>query len=126
MSTHSTIAVQQPNGTVHQVYCHWDGYIEHTGLLLLDKYSFLELAQELVVGGDISLLGSCTDTTIYYMRDKKETNLNPSVFTSLDDYYENAGMQEYNYLFANGEWRVKIGADGVHWVSLEQAVADTW
>ena len=34
MGTRSTIALEYADGTVEQVYCHWDGYVSHNGLIL--------------------------------------------------------------------------------------------
>ena len=31
MATRSTIAMEQPDGRVMQIYCHWDGYLGHNG-----------------------------------------------------------------------------------------------
>ena len=39
MATRSTIALEFADGTVEQVYCHWDGYLAHNGLMLLEHYS---------------------------------------------------------------------------------------
>ncbi len=36
MATRSTIALEFADGTVEQVYCHWDGYLDHNGALLRD------------------------------------------------------------------------------------------
>ena len=38
MGTRSTIALEYADGTVHQVYCHWDGYLEHNGRILQEHY----------------------------------------------------------------------------------------
>ena len=39
MATRSTIALEFADGTVQQVYCHWDGYIDHNGKILFENYS---------------------------------------------------------------------------------------
>ena len=38
MATRSTIALEFANGVVQQVYCHWDGYLDHHGLILFRSY----------------------------------------------------------------------------------------
>ena len=58
MATRSTIAIENLDGTVHQVYCHWDGYISHNGVILQTKYNDRKLVEQLISGGDISVLGS--------------------------------------------------------------------
>ena len=56
MATRSTIAVEHADGTVSQVYCHWDGYLTHNGQILLDHYDTQEKAEQLVSLGSISSL----------------------------------------------------------------------
>lgn len=124
MATRSTIAVQHQDGTVSQIYAHWDGYLEHNGRLLETHYTTLELVEELVSLGDISSLrerieplGTAhtfdtpeNDVTIYYGRDRGEKDVSPQKFANLSDYMENGGGQEYDYIFLNGEWFVSCWA----------------
>jgi hypothetical protein len=56
MATRGTIAVQHADGTISQVYSHWDNYISHNGELLYKHYSTLEKVEALVAGGSISVL----------------------------------------------------------------------
>ena len=56
MATRSRIGIVKENGTVESIYCHWDGYPENNGQLLLDNYDY-EMAQGLIELGDISSLG---------------------------------------------------------------------
>ena len=39
MSTNSTINIQNEDGTVDSIYCHWDGYLEFNGKLLQQHYT---------------------------------------------------------------------------------------
>ncbi len=39
MATRSTIALEFADGTIGQVYAHWDGYLAHNGKMLLEYYS---------------------------------------------------------------------------------------
>ena len=57
MGTRSTIALEYADGTVHQVYCHWDGYLEHNGRILQEHYLDPFKLQELMNLGDLSTLG---------------------------------------------------------------------
>lgn len=57
MATRNTIAAVQPDGTIKQIYCQHDGYIERNGLYLKTYYNSLEKANELIDLGDISTLG---------------------------------------------------------------------
>lgn len=117
MSTHSTIAVQLKDGSIKQVYCHWDGYIEHNGKLLVNHYNTQELAEELVSFGDISSLDERIvpvsslhsvsnperGVTAFYGRDRSEDDTAPSIHK---DYlsYVRGRREEYNYLFRDGRW----------------------
>lgn len=128
MGTRSTIAVQHADGTVSQVYSHWDGYLDHNGKLLVAHYNTLELAEELVSLGDISSLGERIHptaplgighsfdkpepgVTIYYGRDRGEDGVAPQKFPSLTGsqagYMANGGGQEFDYIFFDGEWHVR-------------------
>ena len=57
MGTRSTIALEFADGTVQQVYCHWDGYLEHNGAILRDHYSDPFVLRDLIDMGDMSSLG---------------------------------------------------------------------
>lgn len=57
MATRSTIALEFADGTVQQVYCHWDGYLDHNGAILRDHYSNPFILRDLLDLGAISSLG---------------------------------------------------------------------
>jgi hypothetical protein len=124
MATRGTIAVQHTDGTVSQVYAHWDNYLEGTGQTLLECYNGLELAEQLVAGGDISSVGSTTETTVYYKRDRNETGVDACVFANINSYCTGLQGQEYNYLFQNGQWRVEHYDTGGEYVPLTEALKD--
>ena len=123
MGTRSTIAIQNEDGTVTGIYCHWDGYLSHNGRILQEFYTTEAQVRELLALGDLSSLGANigerhdfnaadTATTLAetvctaYGRDRGETDVEARVFNSHADLIENAG-QEYDYLFVPGEgWRV--------------------
>ena len=58
MATRSTIGVLNTDGSVTAVYCHWDGYPEHNGRVLMENYTTEEKVRELIGFGSISSLGS--------------------------------------------------------------------
>ena len=62
MGTRSTIALEFADGTVEQVYCHWDGYLAHNGKLLRDYYSNPFVLRDLIDMGDVSSLGKIIGT----------------------------------------------------------------
>lgn len=39
MSTDATIGIEQPDKSILAVYCKWDGYLDHTGRLLLAHFT---------------------------------------------------------------------------------------
>lgn len=57
MATRSTIGVLNTDGSVTAVYCHWDGYPEHNGKILIENYVTEDKVRELVSMGGISSLG---------------------------------------------------------------------
>lgn len=57
MGTRSTIALEFADGTVQQVYCHWDGYLENNGAILAEHYSDPYKLRDLIDMGDMSSLG---------------------------------------------------------------------
>lgn len=132
MATRSTIALLRDNGEVVKVYCHWDGYLEHNGELLVKYYDTPEKIEALLAGGDISSLGEVVgekhpfDTydksklsaedlaladraedeawTKYYGRDRGETGTEAKVYKDLGEYEAKAQFEEYNYCFIYGTW----------------------
>jgi len=124
MATRSTIAVEHADGTVSQVYCHWDGYLTHNGQILVDHYDTQEKAELLVSLGSISSLRpKCIpapakthssinpqdDVTTYYGRDNGEPFVKPSHYPTVDNYKRNLQCEEYDYLFTEGQWEVSNG-----------------
>lgn len=149
MGTRSTIALEYADGTVEQVYCHWDGYLEHNGKILRDYYSNPFILRDLIDMGDISSLGKCVGTkhpfsphegdtqkalydaamaagaTTFYGRDRGET-CPAKKFKDYADYVENHQYEEYEYILRNIDgkavWFVS-DHDGAY-VTLESAIAD--
>ena len=136
MATRSTIALEFADGTVEQVYCHWVGYLEHNGQILLKHYSDPFKLQRLIDLGAISSLGpeigekqdfDKRDTqndnwSLIYARDRGE-ELVKHKFKDFADYKANAQDEEYNYILrTDGKWYVEFYGefDGL----LEQAIMD--
>ena len=136
MATRSTIAVKLADGRVREVYCHWDGYIDHNGKLLYEIYNTQDLAEALTEPGDISSLGERIEpigahsfdspqsgVTVYYGRDRGEEGTNPKYFPSVEAYKRDLDGEEYDYLFADGEWTVRYYGTKNKWISLAAAIA---
>ena len=71
MSTRSRIAIENQNGSVTSIYCHFDGYIDSVGKTLFNHYD-QEKLEKLLELGDISSLGESTIDTVAYCRDRGE------------------------------------------------------
>jgi hypothetical protein len=122
MGTRSTIALEFADGTVQQVYCHWDGYLAHNGKILQEHYSDPFKLRDLIDLGDMSSLGpnigfahpfsphsSKEDEALYeaakeagactfYARDRGETGVSAKQFKSYEDYVANHQYEEYEYI----------------------------
>lgn len=118
MGTRSTIAIQNEDGTVTGIYCHFDGYTSNNGEILQDNYTTEAAVRELIALGDISSLGETvgvkTDFNapvrgqcVAYGRDRGEKNVEAATFLNHADLVEQMG-QEYDYLFTPGTgWTVR-------------------
>ena len=112
MSTRSRIGLLLDNDYVLSVYHHWDGYPSFLGVFLQQNYTTKEQIAELLDGGDISSIDSDTDWNdekvdnhVLYYNDRGEKT-EPRLDLNVEDYIENklSAMEEYAYLFENGEW----------------------
>jgi len=56
MGTRSRIGIQLQDSSVVSVYCHYDGYPEHTGRVLKEEYTTKEQVANLINGGSMSSL----------------------------------------------------------------------
>jgi len=116
MSTHSSIAIKNKNGTITSIYCHFDGMIEHNGQILLDHYNTEEKVQELIDLGDLSYLAERTSpnkneehsydgkrangVVLAYHRDRGE-NWNQSYHGTEKSFLRTSII---HYLWKDGKW----------------------
>jgi hypothetical protein len=104
------------------VYCHWDGYLEYNGKMLLENYDSSK-ANFLVALGDISTLRkgieipegvehsfdkANDDITVFYGRDRGETGTEFKVDHTFEDFMKRVDGcgAEYYYIMRDGEWYV--------------------
>lgn len=131
MATRSTIALEFADGTVQQVYCHWDGYLEHNGKILFEHYSDPFKLRDLIDMGDISSLGPNigsqhpfsphesadakaaydaameAGSTTFYGRDRGETGCEARKFDNYDMYRLSHQYEEFDYILrTDGKWYV--------------------
>lgn len=88
MSTRSTIGVVRCDGSKARIYCHWDGYLEHNGVILYESYSDMDRLEQLLRLGNISSLEENLETVIAYHRDRGE---------EWDDCH--SADEDFNYTF---------------------------
>ena len=137
MATRSTIAIELSDGKVKQIYCHWDGYLDHNGDILLNHYSDPLKAEAMITLGDISSLAPDYDpgnddhsfdspklgVTIYYGRDRGETDVGYRLFHDFEHYKRDHQYEEYEYILRNdGKWYVSCYERP--YVLLSDAIAD--
>lgn len=134
MGTRSRIGIELPDHTVVSVYCHWDGYVEHNGKILVENYQDRQDVQELIDGGGISSLrtrgawnhtsplrdenGEYISDAAGYLTYENDREPQPLYYsergdevevshTSFDEFVSgNLGGEEYAYLFdLNDNWK---------------------
>ena len=120
MSTRSTIAVNHADGTVSQIYCHFDGYLDNNGVILLQHYTTQQLAEQLVSGGDMSALEYSPQQCEYHTLRGEAMHI--QTFTSITDYKRFGQDEEYNYLWDSDQWMVRCRDTDDQWVPLSDAV----
>jgi len=124
MGTRSTIAIELADGTVEQVYCHWDGYLVHNGKILYTHYTDPAKVQALVNLGGFSSLCATVEATAETAYTRRGEELVKHEFASFADYAYNHQREEYAYILRNsGLWQVAIG-DG-KFIDLSGAFATT-
>ena len=128
MGTHSRIGVMHGD-KVKSIYCHWDGYLEGVGEILLKQYDSAR-ANHLVALGDLSSLRAnigekhafsqfevpaeeveafkalTEDMCTFYGRDRGEKGVEFKVAQTFAEFLEqcdNCGA-EYYYIMRDGTW----------------------
>lgn len=135
MATRSTIAMEYADGTVGQIYCHWDGYLSNNGKILLNSYNDRNKLDMLICLGDVSSLGNeigfkhpfdnpasygtpeydaykeqYGNMTKFYGRDRGEEGTKAKYFKDFADYEQNHQYEEYEYILrTDGVWYVNQG-----------------
>ena len=72
MATRSLIGINLNDGITKIIYCHWDGYPEHNGQLLVNNYNSPSAVFDLMELGDLSSLDVTLDQCKAYHRDRNE------------------------------------------------------
>ena len=126
MGTRSTIALEYADGTVEQVYCHWDGYLEHNGQILAKHYMDPFKVRDLIALGGFSRLDTTVEATKSTAYTQRGEDLDINKFKDYEDYVANHQYEEYDYILRNDNgvavWFV-CDHDGAY-VTLESAIMD--
>ena len=132
MGTRSAIGYKTPEGKIRAKYSHYDGYVAGAGKMLQEHYQQARKIAQMVELGDQSYMdedvfptpgsGHSFETpeegvTIFYGRDRGESNVDAQEFDTVQEfveYYDGAGC-EYFYLHTAAGWivhdRFKAGTD---------------
>jgi len=86
------------------VYCHYDGYLDYTGEILLKHYGSVE-ANELVARGDNSGVKETVEEMNFYA-DRGEEDVGYRVAHSFEEFLEQVEgcFGEYYYVMRDGVW----------------------
>lgn len=141
MGTRSRIGVMHGD-VLKSVYCHWDGYLDHNGRILLEHYDSAK-ANHLVALGDISSLDKNVEIpegvehsfqvpldgiTVFYGRDRGETGCDFQVSHTFNDFLEkcDASGAEYYYIMRDGVWYCGNTYDGTPISNVLVPLADAF
>jgi hypothetical protein len=117
MATRSRIGIENENGTISSIYCHWDGYPDGVGVTLEEHYSNSQKLRMLINLGDISILREHVATmdehtfenpkenvTVAYHRDRGEEKREARTDVSIEQFKKRLS-ESYNYVYTkDGNW----------------------
>lgn len=118
MATRSLIGKLNADGTITNIYCHFDGYPEHNGVVLQECYNTPFKVDQLLALGNLSVLGEeigdkqdfdnystrNNNWCLAYGRDRGESNQQAQTNTH-DDFFSKDHGVDYLYLYNNDfEW----------------------
>lgn len=89
MGTRCVIGIEYEDGTCKTIHCTHDGYLDHSGKILFEKYNTLEKAHELILLGDINFLDETLEKTESFHNNHDEDwedweDCRPSYFDSFE------------------------------------------
>ena len=149
MATRSTIALEFADGTIGQVYCHWDGYLAHNGKILQEYYDNPFILRDLIDLGSLSSLrpqigtkhpfshydvanltqdeytNLYSDMTTFYGRDRGEGQSDATYFKDYLHFLVDGQQEEYDYILrnVNGVATWFVSDHGGDYITLEEAFA---
>ena len=102
MSTNSRIGILIPSenpdssidsAQIRSIYCHWDGYPSHMGLVLHQNYGTVDLVNELLDRGDVRLI-ELNGESEHYMHSEGGHKAD----TMTVDHFIRHYLEQYNYI----------------------------
>jgi hypothetical protein len=134
MATRSNIGIVNLDKSITGIYCHWDGYPEYVGKMLLNHYNNDDIVNGLMDLGNLSILSeslhSTTGINLYstnnrhtfnnpqdgvcvaYGRDRGDTGSDSRTFEDLGEYENFGSGVDYQYLFEDGKWMYRNTYEG--------------
>jgi len=127
MATRSTIGVKNIDGSITNIYCHWDGYPEHNGTILNEFYKDSAKIRSLMALGNLSSLAAeigaehpfdrdytNPELNLYdnwcmaYGRDRGELDQEAKTHANIEQWidYREGSWCEYAYLWDGQHWLV--------------------
>lgn len=100
MSTHATIAVVMDGNSIMMNRVNFDGYLDHTGRVLLKYFNDSASASKLASTNEVRTIDldtgklECYEPNEYY----------PRQLGNIFDWYKLMPAEEYNYIFVDGKW----------------------
>ena len=103
MGTRSRVAVMHGD-VCKSVYCHYDGYLDYTGRILLEHWGSVE-ANALVARGDNSGVKETLEEMNFYS-DRGEEDVGYQVAHTFEEFLEQVEscFAEYYYVMQDGVW----------------------
>ena len=124
MGTRSTIALEYADGTIEQVYCHWDGYFDHNGKILQENYTDPFKLQKLIAGGDMSTLSEDVEGCEFYTARGEKRVIRR--YKDIGKYFTSCQQEEYDYILrpidGKAVWFVRCFVTDDVWMPLAEAV----
>ena len=117
MATRSTIALEFADGTVQQVYCHFDGYLSGIGAQLQSDFTDPFALRELIDEGDMSTIGGPYSN--------RGEDCPARKYKDINEYFAECQQEEYDYILRNvngvATWFVRFYATDGEWIKLANA-----
>jgi hypothetical protein len=125
MGTRSTIALEFADGTVEQVYCHWDGYLSNNGRILQAHYMDPFEVKALVSLGGFSSLRETFGETADEAYTQRGEDISINKYATVAEYFAECQGEEYDYILRPvggvAVWFVRCYATDGAWVTLAEA-----